>query len=152
MIEIKKIQAVFLLLFLLSVSSFVFAQQSDKSVLEKLENQEREAILKGDTIMLAKLWSPQIVVHNPENRIVNFSQVKERIRTGKINYSSFERMIEKIEIIDNIGIVMGQEIINPRGNTINPGKTVTRRFTNIWKKDGDSWKLIARQATIISVS
>jgi hypothetical protein len=148
----KKIQPVLLLLFLLPVSSLVFAQQSDKSVLEKLEDQEREAVLKGDTIMLSKLWSPQIVVHNPENRIVNFSQVKERIRTGKINYSSFERTIEKIEIVENIGIVMGKEVITPQGNTANPGKTVTRRFTNIWKKDGDSWKMVARQATIISIS
>jgi hypothetical protein len=148
----KKTPIILLLLLLLSAGNFCFAQQTDKDVLEKLEDRERTAILKGDTIMLEKLWSPQIVVHNPENKIVNFTQVKERIRTGKINYSSFDRIIEKITIVDNVGIVMGQESIKPEGNTINAGKTVTRRYTNIWKKDDAVWKLIARQATIISVN
>jgi hypothetical protein len=148
----KKIQPIFLLLFLLLVSISGLAQQTDKAVIEKLEYQEREAILKGDTIMLSILWSQQIVIHNPENKIVNFNKVKERIRTGKINYASFDRVIENIEVVDNIGIVMGKEIIHPQGSADNSGKIVTRRFTNIWKKDGNSWKLIARQATIITIS
>ncbi|MEP6712288.1 MAG: nuclear transport factor 2 family protein [Ferruginibacter sp.] len=148
----KKIQTIIFLVSFLSISHFTFCQQSDKELLKRLEDAEREAILKADTVALSQLWDPQILVHNPENKIVNFEQIKERIRSGKINYSSFERIIEKMEIVGNVGIVMGKEIINPAGNTTNPGKTVTRRFTNIWIKNRDVWKLLARQATIISVN
>ena len=139
------------LVFCILACNFSLAQQPDKAILEKLENEEREAILKGDTAMLLQLMSPQIVVHNPENKIVKFDQINARIKNGKINYASFQRIIENIEIIENMGIVMGKEIIKPQGNTTNPGKTVTRRFTNIWVKHGEAWKLTARQSTIISV-
>ena len=46
---------------------------------------------------------------------------------------------------------MGKEIIHAEGITSNAGKTVTRRFTNIWTTENGSWKLTARQATIVSV-
>ena len=132
-------------------SNFCFAQQSDEATLRKLENSEREAILKSDTVTLTKLMSPRVVVQNPENAIVRFSQIMGRVKSGKINYASFDRVIEHISIIENIAIVMGEEIIVPQGVTANAGKTVTRRFTNIWMRDKEDWRLTARQATIVSV-
>jgi hypothetical protein len=128
-----------------------YSQQSEEAELRSIENSEREALLKGDTAMLLKLLSPKVVVNNPENTIVTFEQIKERIRSGKIDYSSLERVIENLSFVENIAIVMGKEIIMPQGATKNAGKTVTRRFTNIWMKTEGVWKLIARQATNISV-
>ena len=144
-------RSIICLLSFLLVSNMSFAQQSDKDELTKLENAEREAILKNDTLMLARIMSPYIVVQNPENKIVRFTQIIDRVKNGKINYASFERSIENIDIIDNLGIVMGKEIIIARGTTTNSGKTVTRRFTNIWIKNNGIWKLTVRQATIIFI-
>lgn len=127
------------------------AQQSGEAAVRNLENAEREAILKGDTNVLINLLSPEVVVNNPENIIVTFSQLIQRIKTGKINYASLARIIEKITMIENIAIVMGKEIVTPKGVATNAGKTVTRRFTNIWMKTNAGWRLTARQATIISV-
>jgi hypothetical protein len=127
------------------------AQQADEAIITKLENVEREAILKGDTSMLSELMSTQIVVQNPENSIVDFKKIMSRIKAGKINYSSFERKIDNISFIGNIAIVMGLETIIPQGDTPNAGKTVKRRFTNIWMKENETWKLTVRQATNISV-
>ena len=128
-----------------------YAQQSDESAIRNIENSEREAILKGDTTTLIKLLSPKVVVNNPENTVITFEQLISRIRTGKIDYASLERIIEKITIVENIAIVMGKEIVTPKGTSANAGKTVTRRFTNIWMKTGAGWKLTARQATIIFI-
>jgi hypothetical protein len=47
---------------------------------------------------------------------------------------------------------MGLETLIPRGEAKNAGKTVKRRFTNIWMKQNEVWKMTARQATIISVN
>jgi hypothetical protein len=33
----------------------------------------------------------------------------------------------------------------------NPGKKVRRRYTDVWIKDENGWKLTVRQATIVSV-
>ncbi len=133
------------------VSDFCMAQQPEEIVLRDLENAEREAILIGDTLTLIKLMSPDIVVNNPENTIVRFDQILARIKKGAINYSSFERVIENIAFVENIGIVMGKETIIPRGTSLNAGKTIVRRFTNIWIKKENVWKMTARQATITSI-
>ncbi len=134
------------------INNFSSAQQSREAVIRRLENAEREAILKGDTTMLYQLMSSKIVVQNPENAIVGFRQIISRVKTGKINYASFERSIEKITFIGNTSIVMGKEVLVPQGSSQNAGKTITRRFTNIWMKEKDAWKLVARQATIVSIN
>ena len=127
------------------------AQNAEETLILKLEDEERDAILKSDTAKLAILMSRQIVVQNPENAIVNFEQILGRIRSGKISYSSFERKIDKVSFINNIAVVMGEETIIPRSTSQNAGKTVKRRFTNVWTKEANEWKLTVRQATIVSI-
>jgi ketosteroid isomerase-like protein len=148
----KKIKFILLFIFHLLINNFSSAQQSQEAVIRRLENAEREAILKGDSTMLYQLMSSKIVVQNPENAIVGFRQIISRVKTGKINYASFERSIEKITFIGNTSIVMGKEVLVPQGSSQNAGKTITRRFTNIWMKEKDAWKLVARQATIVSIN
>ncbi len=148
----KKIRFILLIIFHLMINNFSSAQQSHEAVIRRLENAECEAILKGDTTMLYQLMSSRIVVQNPENAMVGFRQIINKVKTGKINYASFERLIEKITFIDNTSIVMGKEVLIPQGSTQNAGKTITRRFTNIWMKEKDAWKLVARQATIVSIN
>jgi hypothetical protein len=46
---------------------------------------------------------------------------------------------------------MGKEIIKPTGTSTHAGKTITRRFTNVWTKNKSSWIMVGRQATIISI-
>lgn len=131
---------------------FIFAQQNKEAEIRNLENKEREAVLKGDSaILYNKLWSPNMVIHGPANRIGTVEGTKMLLRTGKLNYLSFERTIEKVTFNDNLAIVMGEEKIKPQGQQDNAGKLVTRRFTNIWKYENNSWSIIARQATIIRV-
>ena len=88
----------------------LLAQVSEDSLIHRLEDRERIAILKGDTIALSKLISKKIVVHNPENTVVGLGQIMERIRIGKISYSSFERSIDTIAFINEIagGVIINQ--------------------------------------------
>ncbi len=146
-----KKSALLLLVLIFLVDTFCFSQQSEDATIRSIEDSEREAILKSDTVMLQKLFSAHAVVHNPENKIVTFRQMIERVKSGKIEYASFERIIDHISFVENIAIVMGKEVIIPKGMTENAGKTVRRSFTNIWMKTQAGWKLTARQATIISV-
>jgi hypothetical protein len=75
----------------------------------------------------------------------------DRIKTGKIDYLTFERRIDHIAFSNGIAIVMGLETLVPQGSTQNAGKNLERRFTNIWTKEEGIWKLTARQATIVSM-
>ncbi|WP_162384744.1 nuclear transport factor 2 family protein [Spirosoma endbachense] len=71
---------------------------------------EVNAFLTNDTVSLAKLWSPDYVVMNPFNKIVTFNEIKTLMRTAKINQVRFERISEKITLIQSLAIEMGQEI------------------------------------------
>jgi len=141
----------FSILFGVFITNNSSAQHADDSLIRRLENAEREAVLKGDTVVLWELMSSRIVVQNPENAIIGIRQIMDRVKAGKINYATFERDIENIAFIDNISVVMGTETLIPQGASQNAGKTIKRRFTNVWQKENDVWKLTARQSTVVSV-
>ncbi len=147
-----KVTLSILAIFFILISHFSSAQKGDEALIRRLENAEREAVLKSDTVILHQLMSSRIVVQNPENAIVNFRQIIDRVKAGKINYASFDRSIEKISFVNNSAVVMGKEVIVPQGTSANAGKTITRQFTNVWMKEKGKWKLTIRQATIVSIN
>ena len=133
---------------------FIFnthAQSNSETAIRKLEDEQREAFLKKDTSALYNLFSPDFVVQAPTNRITTLQQLKALIRSGEVDMEAFERVTEKITFIENIAVAMGSETLKPTGKMPNAGKTVKRRYTNIWMKNKNSWQLVARQSTIISV-
>lgn len=139
-------------MFFTCISNIVSAQDPREAKIKRQENLEREAVLKGDSVALFnKIWSSKMVINTPANVVGTVEGTKEHVRTGGLNYSSFERSIEKITFNDNVAIVIGGEIIKPKGSQPNAGKTVTRRFTHVWKQSRNSWSIVARQATIINV-
>ena len=141
-----------ILLFLTFTNNIVSAQDPREAEIRRLENLERESVLKSDSVALFdKLWSSKMVVNTPANIVGTVEGTKAHLRSGDLNYISFERNIEKITFNDNVAIVMGGEVIKPQGKQVNAGKTVTRRFTNVWLYKNNSWSIIARQATIIKI-
>ena len=141
-----------LLLLLVLTTNLLIAQDIRDTEIRRLENVEREAVMRGDsTLLFNTLWSPKMVINTPANRVGTVDGTKMLVRTGKLNYLSFERNIEKITFYDNVAIVMGEEKIKLQGNQDNAGGLVTRRFTNIWKYKNKKWTIIGRQATIIKI-
>ncbi len=127
------------------------SQTTEDQTIRKLEDSLREAFLRKDTSVLVKLYAPEFVVNSPYNRVSTLKDILANINQGKDNRESFERTIEKITFVENIAIVMGQEKLVPVAPAANAGKTIKRRCTNIWMKNGTGWRLVARQSTVISV-
>lgn len=139
-------------LFMTGITNNISAQDPREAEIRNLENLERESVMKSDSVALFdKIWSPKMVVNTPANVVGTVEGTKQIFRAGGLKYLSFERNIEKITFNDDIAIVMGGEVIKPQGTQPNAGKTVSRRFTHVWKFSNDSWSIIARQATIIKV-
>ena len=128
-----------------------YAQTAAETEIRKLEDAQREAFLKKDTATLFKIFSPNFVVNAPTNKITTLQDLKMLIQKGEVDMEVFERVTEKVTFTENIAIAMGNETLHPAGKMPNTGKTVKRRYTNIWMKNGKTWQLVARQATIISV-
>jgi ketosteroid isomerase-like protein len=113
--------------------------------IRRLDLEHADAVLRGDLAALDKLWTRDFKVNNPFNEI----DKADRIRTGAVTYSSFIREPESVLIHGDTVIVMGREIVVPKGNSPDAGKTINRRYTNIWMKRNSKWRLVARQASVI---
>jgi hypothetical protein len=137
----------------LTFSSYsLSAQDPRESEIRRLENLERQSVLKGDSLALFdKIWSSNMVVNTPANVVGTVEGTKAHFRAGGLNYLAFERNIEKVVFNGDVAIVMGGETIKPQGKQVHAGKVVTRRFTHVWLFSNNGWSIIARQATIIKV-
>jgi ketosteroid isomerase-like protein len=144
-----------LLLIFSSVTTYANAQTTGRdspaeATIRALDDQERLAALNQDFAALERLWSEHFIVNAPSNQILsNRSAVLDWFRKGMTTRSSYERSIEQIRVDGDMAIVMGAETLKPTGNAPQAGQTVRRRFTNIWKKEGDTWRLWARHANLI---
>ena len=124
---------------------------ADEKTIRSLEEQERMAVLNEDVAGLERLWADEFIVNNPQNEIsADRNAVLNRVKRGLIRYSTFERRIEAIRFNKDIAIVMGSETVVPKSNAGASSRPVHRRFTNIWRKTGDTWHAIARHANVIA--
>ncbi|MEJ1239252.1 nuclear transport factor 2 family protein [Chryseolinea sp. T2] len=141
-----------ILLMLAVVANEALSQDTREAEIRRLDNLERESVLRSDSVALFdKLWSSTMITNTPANVVGTVEGTKAHLRSGGLAYKSFERTIEMIRMHDQIAIVMGGEVIMPQGKQPNAGKTVTRRFTHVWMFNNGNWSIIARQATIIKV-
>lgn len=99
------IKSLALLLLWALTTNLLIAQDIRDTEIRRLENVEREAVMRGDsTLLFNTLWSPKMVINTPANRVGTVDETKMQLRTGKLNYLSFERNIEKITFNDNLAI------------------------------------------------
>jgi len=138
-------------LFVVLYSGAYAQSQADTTVVKELEQKMKVAILKGDTATLYQYWAPEFIVNNPSDHVTPLASVKIFLRNGLIDYSDFDLIVEKITIIDNIALSMGREVVKPQRNTDDAGKTVTRRYTDVWMKRNNTWQMVGRQATVTAV-
>ena len=145
----------YILLIALTIATLVATAQNNfktETEIRRLEQTVVTAILNADTNLLKQVWAPEFLVNNPRNTISgNRDSVLISQKAGLINYSSFERVIERMQFQKNIVITMGQEIFVSRNDVqdVKAEQTYKRRFTNIWMKKKGKWQQIARHASII---
>jgi ketosteroid isomerase-like protein len=122
------------------------AQAETEAEVRRLDAEEADAALRGDYTRLEQLWADDFVVNTPINT-VGLGR-SGRLRMGGITYSSFVRVPEFVSVRGNLVIVMGHELVVPKAPSPAAGRTQNRRFSNIWVKTAQGWKLSARHANL----
>lgn len=123
-----------------------------EAIIRSQEQKVLNGILDGDTQLLKEMWAPEFMVNTPRNDIAeNREVVFQKQQSGLIEYSLFERVIEKIQIQKDFVITMGHETFVSKNDIpgAKAGVPVKRRFTNIWMNQKGEWLQIARHASII---
>ena len=113
-----------------------------------LEEAHRRAFLERDVERVASLWSDQLLVNSPLNRVNDKQQLLALLRAGTSAHSEMDERIDVVERRKDLVVVMGSErIVNAPG-----GPAFHRRFTNVWRQEDGSWRLLLRHANIIAAS
>lgn len=115
--------------------------------IRRLEQQQVEYLLRGNIEAMERNWSTDYTVNNPFHKIVNAHRGPIYART--LTYSRFERDVERVLVHSRTVIVMGSETVVPKDQSPDAGKTINRRFTNVWMYERGKWLLVARQASVI---
>ena len=144
---------IFLFAFIISILP-ANAQDNSKTEAEirRLEQTGATAILNGDTNTLKQIWAPEFLVNTPRNEITGTRDSILMIqKAGMIDYSTYEKVIERMQFQKDIVITMGHETLVSKKDTpvAKAGQVYKRRFTNIWMKKNGKWQLVARHASII---
>jgi ketosteroid isomerase-like protein len=109
-----------------------------------LEDEARRAFVTRDVDRLAALFSDELLVNSPINRVHGKRQVLELLQAGTIAHVSLTGEIETIERRGDLVIVMGRESVVDAPEQ----PELRRRYTNVWRAEGESWRLLVRHANV----
>jgi ketosteroid isomerase-like protein len=138
------------------VSTLVTAQSPPPSVdsqaeqqVRKASNEEVQAFLRKDPESMAHLWSDDLVVTNPLNKLVTKQQVLGMVQSGFLVITAYERRIEYARVYGETVILAGSETVVWGGKMPNAGKTEQLRFTAVWMKQQGRFQEVVRHANIV---
>ena len=122
-----------------------------EDVVRSISAKEVSAVLDRDVTSLNELWADDFIVNGPNNHVLQGKRAAlDLVRSGVIHYSTFVREVEARVLVGDAVIEMGLETVMPVDKAPGAGRTIRRRFTNIWLKRLGYWRLTIRQATNIS--
>ncbi len=147
------IKAMALLTTLMVVAPSVSAQKQNRRVEEEIRRvnaEEVQSLLRNDVNALGRIWSDDLIVTNPLNKLVSKQDVLQLIDSGILAFTSYERRIEYIHPYGNLVVVAGSETVIWAGKMPNAGRTSLLRFTGLWLKHHGRWQEVARHANLVS--
>jgi hypothetical protein len=126
---------------------------ADPAVAEAVAASDAEiaAILAEDLNAFGDSLADDVIVNSPLGTINHRDDTLAAFGRGFIRYNSFDRRIEYAGKLGELVVIMGVEILAPKGNAPNAGKIVHRRFTDIWRNEQRAWRLALRQATVTRI-
>jgi hypothetical protein len=121
--------------------------------LRAADEKHRHILVTKDAPAQAAFMLPTYLVNAPTGHVLKRDDVVSMLASGAIGNAKLERVIEALAITDNVGVVMGYEIVTLTSQSdlskLVGVKPVTRRFTNVYLFQGDGWRFLARHANVI---
>jgi hypothetical protein len=127
-------------------------QPQDEAGLRAADAAQLIAASGRDAGALERMMHAAFTVNSPEGEVWPREKVLTLWRNRGIGHEHFERTVESVTLVKNIGIVAGREVVQPLPDSLagqrrhDGGKRVMRRFTNVWLWDGGRWWFLARHA------
>jgi len=113
-----------------------------------LEDEANQAFLDRDIGRLEELFSDELVVNSPINLINDKKKILQLLEDRAIGHVSSTIRHEFMRRDGDLVIVMGSDAVQNSPTE----RVLRRRFTNVWRREGDRWRLYVRHANVIADS
>jgi ketosteroid isomerase-like protein len=108
------------------------------------EEENRLAFLAADVAALDRLWTDDFLVNSPINVVNDKQRTLSLLEAGRVRHTSMALDIEHLARHGDVVVVMGSDRV-----TDGPDGTLShRRFTNLWRLEGGTWRCFARHANV----
>ena len=111
---------------------------------------EVDAFLRRDSGAMARLWSDDMVVTNPLDKLVSKQTVLGLVESGVLVITEFVRQIEYLHVVGDVVFVAGSEDVVWGGKMPLAGKAQHLRFTAVWMQREGRWQEVIRHANVVS--
>ena len=122
------------------------AMRAEQGLL-KVNNEYDEALVRGDTSALERIFGEEFIYTSTSGEVVNKSQQLELIRSGQMKIESGASDDVQVRLYGNIALVIGS--FKAKGQFKGQAFDSTERYTSVWVKRGGRWQLIAEQGTLV---
>ncbi len=145
------------LLFVLAISVPSLAKDRDKDKddrsksgnveqqIKALDQQNRDAALKGDTSFLEQHLADNYVAIGASGTESSKDQVIQNRKNGSSKYEAIDLRDQKVRVYGNTAIV--EDDANVKGSMNGQPYSGEFRATFVWVKQGNNWRLASFQAT-----
>ena len=110
---------------------------------------EVDAFLRRDSGAMARLWSDDMVVTNPLDKLVSRQAVLGLVESGVLVITEFVRQIEYLHVVGDVVFVAGSEDVVWGGKMPLAGKAQHLRFTAVWMQHDGRWQEVIRHANVV---
>jgi hypothetical protein len=134
-------------------ASSAAAQQPSESNLRAADAEQMRIIVQEDAKAQSEFMHPNYMLNGPANAVKRKPELVAMLARGDIGSERFLRNVEGVAVTGNVGIVMGNEVVTPTATSnlgrLHPGRTLKRRYTNVFIWEDGRWRFLARQASIV---
>jgi ketosteroid isomerase-like protein len=107
-----------------------------------LDHAEAQAMTAGDSARLAEIYDDRLVVTPPGGPPADKATVLRLVSEGMLSYRAVERAVERVAQGDELLVSVGCEHV-----VTLDGAEADRRYTHVWVRSGERWRLLARHAS-----
>ena len=127
------------------------AQKSDKKggnvedQIKQMADQGKDAAIKSDASWLEKNTTDDYVSIGGSGMVLSKSEAIQMRKSGEVKYESIDVSEQKVRTYGNTALM--NAMANVKGTVKGNDMTGTYRITQVWVKQGGSWKLANMQST-----
>lgn len=124
-----------------------------------LQDQLHQFAIAGDAASFGALISEEFVASDPSNTIRHRDELVALVSSGRLQYESIETSIDYArQLGDDLVVIMGTESTlqssvpaNGELESVALSQMLKRRFTNVYRNENGTWRLLIKQSTIIAL-